>query len=51
MLTFLLLLLLCIDARLITRVGGAQNLARVRKIKAEYDPANFFFSHPLAGLA
>lgn len=39
------------ELSLARRVGGAENLARLRKVKARVDPTNVFKSHALRGLA
>ncbi|KAG1675895.1 hypothetical protein FOA52_001552 [Chlamydomonas sp. UWO 241] len=38
------------DEVLIKRAGGADNLARLRVLKAKYDPTNLFASHHFVGL-
>ncbi|KAK9809420.1 hypothetical protein WJX73_004757 [Symbiochloris irregularis] len=38
------------DARLTSRVGGEDNLKRLREVKQRVDPQNFFTAHPFKGL-
>ncbi|KAK9809462.1 hypothetical protein WJX73_010354 [Symbiochloris irregularis] len=38
------------DARLVSRVGGEDNLKRLREVKQRVDPHNVFTAHPFKGL-